>query len=425
VTLSSQADRHRPTYAAAFRCIGPECEDTCCHGWNIPLDRQTYEKYQLFPIEKLGAVVRQHVSVTPGAHENLYARINLEASGDCPFLDTDRLCGIQKEYGGELLSATCSIFPRTLNRVDGVMEGSLTLSCPEAARNVLLHRDAMQVHGDLLSGEFRTDSVALLALNESSPIYKPYAHFHAVREMLIEMVQDRARPMSQRLLLIGSLCKRLDAMTPDQDAMVPAMLDEYRQVITNRWLHAELDAMPSHVSLKLKLIFQLSDHRVRDKSSGKRFQDVFWMFVEGIGSPSESGMQDDAQRFQQAEKNYYRPFFASAPYILENYLLNYMYQTLFPFGREGSPSFTPQGIFDEYVLMTTQFAWVNALLIGVAGRYQHAFGEQQVVRTIQAFTRAVEHNPHVLQWINQEMKRLKMDSLEGMSILLKNDFKPA
>ena len=412
--------RH-PSYAAAFRCIGAECEDTCCHGWNIPLDRQTYERYQLFPVERLGAIVQQSVSVTPGAHESLYGSIQMEEAGNCPFLATDRLCRIQKEYGGALLSATCSIFPRALNSVDGEPEGSLMLGCPEAARNVLLVPNSTEVMGDLLSGDFRTDSVARLATKESTSIHKPYGHFGAVRELLIELVQDRARPMWQRLLLVGSLCKRLDALCDrDGDATVPAMLEEYREVISNGWLHAELEAMPSHASLKLKLVFQMTESRARDKSSGQRFQDVFWAFVEGIGSPAEGDVQDDVQRFLAAEQTYHRPFFERSPFILENYLLNYMYQTLFPFGREGSPNFRAQRIFGEYVLMATQFAWVNALLVGVAGQQKHAFGEEHVVHTVQAFSRAVEHYPHVLLWINEEMKRLRMDSLEGMAILLRD-----
>jgi len=45
----------QPTYAGLFRCIGPVCEDTCCGGWDIPVDKITYQKYRTFPAEKLGS----------------------------------------------------------------------------------------------------------------------------------------------------------------------------------------------------------------------------------------------------------------------------------------------------------------------------------------------------------------------------------
>ena len=414
-------DRNRPTYAAAFRCIGSSCEDDCCHGWTIPLDRRTYEKYQLFPVDALGAVVQQFVTLAPEEPESLHARINLAPSGFCPFFGRDRLCGIQKEYGGGLLSATCSIYPRTLNSVDGLLEGSLTLSCPEAARQVLLDPDALRVEGNLLSGEFRTDSVAMLAGSASSSLHKPHQYFHDVRGLLIDMVRDRARPMWQRLLLIGSLCERLDRVqAAEDDATVPAMLEEYRQVIQNGWLHDELEAVPTNPALKLKIIFQLTDSHVKDPVSGPRFRDTFWTFVEGIATPQgTAATADDVQRFHAAEQMYHRPFFEKSPHILENYLINFMYQTLFPFGLEGSVHFRQQGILDEYILMATQFAWMNGLLVGVAARYQNAFAEEHVVRTVQAFTRATAHYPHVLVWINEQMKKIRFDSLAGMAVLLK------
>lgn len=415
------ADENRPTYAAAFHCIGASCEDDCCHGWTIPIDRQTYEKYQLFPVERLGSVVQRFVSVIPDKPENLHARIDLAPSGFCPFFRPDRLCGIQREYGGALLSSTCSIYPRTLNSVDGVLEGSLTLSCPEAARNVLLNPKAMQVTGNLLSGEFRADTVARRAEAAGSSIHKPYGHFHAVRALLIDVVRDRTRPLWQRLLLIGSLCERLDRIaTEEEDATVPAMLAEYRQVIENRWLHVELESVPTNPALRLKVIFQLTDSHVKDPVCGARFRETFWTFVEGIATPQEPAGGDDVQRFLGAEMLYHRPFFEKAPHILENYLINYMYQTLFPFSLEGSEHFRQQGIFDDYILMTTQFAWVNGLLVGIAAHYKENFAEEHVVRVVQAFTRATSHYPHVLAWINEQMKKIKFDSLAGMAILLKN-----
>jgi len=97
----------RPTYAAAFRCIGDSCEDTCCGDWEIPVDRITYEKYRQFTAERLGSLVSQFVVINASEQPDaLYAQIHSAPSGSCPFFGADRLCGIQKEYGPQLLSAT-------------------------------------------------------------------------------------------------------------------------------------------------------------------------------------------------------------------------------------------------------------------------------------------------------------------------------
>ena len=35
----------RPDYYEDFECIADKCEDTCCAGWQIVIDRETLKKY--------------------------------------------------------------------------------------------------------------------------------------------------------------------------------------------------------------------------------------------------------------------------------------------------------------------------------------------------------------------------------------------
>jgi len=411
----------QPTYAGAFRCIGPSCEDPCCGDWDIPLDKNTYERYQGFSSEGLGAVVSQFVIVNPPHQsEELYGQIRRTSSGWCPFFGTDRLCSIQKEYGNHLLSATCSIYPRSLSVVAGRLEGSLSLSCPEAARNVLLIPDFMHCVSDLYSGEFRTDNSFRLAGNRDGSNAKSHSIFLPLRNILFDIVRDRSRPLWNRLLMIGHLCKGVDALDAKQEeAKLLSNLRSLGQLSNNPLLQAEIDDLPSNPRLRLETIFGLTDVLMRDGSS-VRFQDTFWSFVAGIGAPTESPARNDVERFLQAEQNYYAPFFEAFPFILENYLINYMFQSLFPYGRSGSADFIPQSIFAEYLQMTTQFAWVNALLIGIAGHHKEAFAAEHVVKTIQSFTRALEHYPNLLKSINNYMSSRDLNSLHGMAIMLKH-----
>jgi lysine-N-methylase len=392
----------QPTYAAAFHCIGPACEDHCCGDWDIPLDKNTYEKYQSFPSQKLGNIVSQFVIVNqPQSPPELYGQIRRSSSGLCPFFAADHLCAIQKEYGSKLLSATCSIYPRSLSVVAGRLEGALSLSCPEAARNVLLEPDFIHRVADLYSGDFRTDNRYQLA---SSPT-KPHSLFLPLRNTLINLVQDRSRPLPERLLAIGHVCQELDTN-----------FYSLEQLSSTPLLQPEIDELPGNPRLRLETIFGLTDLLMRDGSS-PRFQDTFWSFVAGISDTALPG--DDVDHFLQAEQNYHSPLFEVAPFILENYLINYMFQNLFPYGRSGSADFIPQSIFAEYLQMTTQFAWINGLLIGIAGHHKQAFAAEHVVKAIQSFTRAVEHYPAVLQSINDYMSDRNLNTLQGMVIMLK------
>jgi lysine-N-methylase len=411
-----------PTYAGAFQCIGASCEDDCCHSWSIPLDKNTYRLYQTFPIEKLGSVVKEYVSIKPAAtHDNLFAQITPTASGTCPFYTSGRLCGIQEDYGPQLLSATCSIYPRVLNLVDSRLEGSLSLSCPQAARDVLLVPHSTNVVSDLLSGAFRTDNYFTLASNEAGHGHKPYAAFLDVRRCMIALVTDRSRPVWERLLLIGSLCKQLDEIPTDGAiSKVLAILVDYHRIVGNERGRSEMDNLPTDLALKLRVLFKFVSQRAEDKTCGSRFLDTYWGFVEGIGSSEGAKPNEDIERMLHAEKFYHRPFFEARPYIFENYLLNYMFRTLFPFGRARSADFTPRSIFDQYILMATQFAIINGLLIGIAGRFKEGFSEDHVVKTIQSFTRELDHDPMALDSMVEFMHKTNLGNLIGISILLKN-----
>ena len=38
-----------PAYYEKFHCIAGECEDTCCAGWEIDIDDESYRFYQSVP----------------------------------------------------------------------------------------------------------------------------------------------------------------------------------------------------------------------------------------------------------------------------------------------------------------------------------------------------------------------------------------
>ena len=200
------AGPQHPSYAGVFRCIGPQCEDTCCGDWDIPVDKITYQEYRRFPAEKLSLLVSRYVSENVDKHhDTLYASIHRKEDGQGPFFGSDQLCAIQKEYGAKLLSSTCSLYPRSLTAVNGVLEGALSLSCPEAARTVLLDEKSTERSANFFSGDFRTDNVfGVQQYPGLDGLFLP------IRSLMKALIKDRTRPLWQRLLLVASLCSRLD-----------------------------------------------------------------------------------------------------------------------------------------------------------------------------------------------------------------------
>lgn len=117
-----------PDYYKKFRCTAGACEDTCCGGWNISVDKGTLRNYRKVR-GSFGKKLKKSVDFHTGS-----LRMN---NGICAFLDTEGLCEIQRTLGEGSLCRTCRIYPRHMEDYGERREYMLMLSCPEAVRLVL------------------------------------------------------------------------------------------------------------------------------------------------------------------------------------------------------------------------------------------------------------------------------------------------
>lgn len=100
-----------------FECIAGECSLTCCKGWKISVDDDTYTEWNAS--RKKSTFVRDGERIM---------RLNRE--GRCPFLNKNNLCDIVAEEGQQKTPDTCRLFPRQINDYDDCREYSLVSCCP-------------------------------------------------------------------------------------------------------------------------------------------------------------------------------------------------------------------------------------------------------------------------------------------------------
>jgi lysine-N-methylase len=109
---------------------------------------------------------------------------------------------------------------------------------------------------------------------------------------------------------------------------------------------------------------------------------------------------------------FYRPFMNKHPFILENYPVNYVFRTRFPYGVDAQGH--PSDPFPEFLKMAVLYALVKGLLIGGAGRYRQEFSEGHVVKVVQSFAKAVEQNPN----FPDQKDLLGFADAQGISLLV-------
>ncbi|HHD2587604.1 TPA: flagellin lysine-N-methylase [Clostridium perfringens] len=111
-----------------FKCTANKCKFTCCEGWDINIDKDTYERWE--KDEKDSNYLLNGVKTKECNGKEEYF-INKETFEKCPFLDCEGLCNIVKSHGEGYLSKTCHSFPRMNNDFGHKRELSLSCACPE------------------------------------------------------------------------------------------------------------------------------------------------------------------------------------------------------------------------------------------------------------------------------------------------------
>ena len=104
---------------------------------------------------------------------------------------------------------------------------------------------------------------------------------------------------------------------------------------------------------------------------------------------------------------------AEHEYILENYLVNYVFKNLFPLSGE-------KRIFDNYVMLIVHYAMIKLLLIGMAGYHKENFSVDHVLKLIQSFAKTIEHNNAYLKNVSDLLRANKFNTMPYMAILIKN-----
>ena len=82
----------KPSYYKSFKCVGSECEDTCCKGWDIHVDKKIYDVYKSSKNTPIANVLENNVHINKERKLDFeYGVIEL-VDGICPFFSEDRLC---------------------------------------------------------------------------------------------------------------------------------------------------------------------------------------------------------------------------------------------------------------------------------------------------------------------------------------------
>jgi lysine-N-methylase len=341
----------------------------------------------------------------------------MNEANQCPLLSEEHLCRIQSAVGEELLSHTCATYPRIVHELGGVREMALTLSCPEAARLVLLTPD-LPVTGAAPQQNHGGRSGAGIGA-EGAPALP--SDFWAIRAAVLKLLRMRTYPLWQRLFLLHLFCGRLDSIAQGSaETTLPAFLAEFDARVATAALRPAMENLPSDRSAQLDIVLRLAGLMLHKSNVRPRFVECVRAFTAGIGNGPGATLESLAATYAKAHDRCYAPFFDLHPHIMENFLVNTVVRCQFPFGKESMRTGVEPDRSREFALLAAQFVLMRGFLIGVAGHHGAAFSSAHVVHTVQAASKHFEHHPEFLNMAHALLKESNMDGARGLAILLRD-----
>lgn len=395
-----------PRYATRFSCLGPQCEDNCCREWEVPIDRKTRDAYTRSLHPQLGPTLRGVVADPPGPRtKNDDGRLMWNASTGACMLLKDGLCAVHAELGPTHLSHTCFTYPRHWMDVDGQRQETLSLSCPEAARLALLAPDAFEfveagidVRDDIV-GKHRADPRLDAALAAELRIF------------CLNLVRLDGLPVWQRLAVLGLFCDSVsEPLARHDNEAVRALLDGFAAMLEQGELRDTLASFQPDYEAQALVFSSLWSGMPLNSGSPVR-NAVVADVVRGLGADPDTGHVTpealaDAYRHGMARLP---AALEAAPHLLEHYLLNEMFQNVFPF--DGATAF--QG----YLRLVARFGLLRLMLAARCNTGGTLPDAEALAQTARVHARRLNHDLPFLARLDRALADSgwgRLDKLVGL-----------
>lgn len=342
-----------------------------------------------------------------------YGQFDLKGNGGrCPFVSPEGLCTIQQACGHEALVDVCRTYPRHTIYSPAGKEYVLSPSCEGVLEELWnLPQGVGFTEEPLPKTEYLTV--------ETPPEENLMGHYAAVHRTMLDILQNRALSVTERMLYLGITVQRLQkedwtAFDPEKwrqqtiSLMASGGIKETLEKITgNRVMYIMQNLKVLGVIAKVKRepwmeeIFKALDVRQN---------------MEAI--PDEDGKEDGKEhllmdfspkRYQQALAEY-ESAFSDREYFFENLMVAAALYMGFPF------LLSPEDLWKGYVSLCNLYSFYRfTTILGCKGQAT----KERLFHFIVMASRITLHNRTDFQGFQEEMFRRDSSSLAHMAILLK------
>lgn len=407
--LSRSLPALMPRYVSRFRCIGSACEDTCCAGWVVTLDKKTYQAYRQSKHPALGELFNKHIKrIRSQASIHHYGKIELQGEKLlCPMMEQG-MCKVQAHLGESYLSNTCSTYPRVNYSGNDTLQQALQLSCPEAARLALLAPDAF----DFIEEKIMVREDGIGYANPRHGLSQQ--QMADLRIFSIQLMRTEGLELWQRLAVLGVFCEMLSKVLHDgRHGDIPALIEHCATTAQDPRLIEALSVLPPNYDAQALVFAKLWAMRgTNDRSDLQR--DIVNRTLLNLGVQEETGQVDPSTLVAAYTRgvSLLPDALAAAPYLLEHYVLNEIFANLFPF--EGDDP------YNNYLQLISRYGMLRLMLAAQCIPEGPLPTPEELVRTVQVYCRRFRHDPRFAAQAQNALRESEWHTLDKLFAFLRH-----
>lgn len=372
-----------PKYMEKFKCIGSECTDTCCAGWDINIDENSLERYK-----NSTGVLKRLVDgkfLVGDTNDDFFnaGYMILKDGSMCPFLNENMLCDIHGGVGEENLCITCKSYPRIFNIVDGIYEKSALASCEEICRLALMSKEKMEfIEVDENLDEDNVEIRRIIDTEAFAGTESLIQYFWEIRILSINIIQFSEYSIDERLSILKRFYSKIDSLKLEGDwEGLEEFFEDYSKGIFNYQEYIK-------ESLKVDERFSaiIGDNDIIKKIRSPRLKKYADDYRNNILLDRNKDLYNDiTEKIEEILKDY--------AYVVENYLVNQIFKDLIPFNKGEDMMASVNVLINIYKL-------IKEYLKGRIYKSKERIMAEEVVSVIQAISKDLEHNKVLNKIIN-------------------------
>ncbi|MGN7613664.1 flagellin lysine-N-methylase [Magnetococcales bacterium HHB-1] len=417
-----------------FHCIAALCEDSCCSQWVIPLsqkDLDRFKKHGRFSVIENNRVTRseiekQFASATTSEtkkEEEQFIRINDQ--GACVFLNQDKLCDLHRQWGDQILPQTCAMFPRTLNRVGFTVELMGSLACPELARLLLLHPDAVNRITFEKEDIPRTTFQNAVDLHPDNPyIY----HLDDIRELFITLFQPKTYPFDSRLVFASYFAQHTSAffyqrITTPVVERLQKEIQRIQQKNVQEPLHQRLHTLEVPGNLGMQIIQMVLTHRLQSHDFHRLARAAVSQLIHRELHDDEDVIETDVSALWTNYQKYKTALLSRHGERIDRYFSHFVILHVLSkwyFTHHNLSLFIRDLIIRTLILKFLFFSITGPQIFSdtpQSHKAQQEILDQHAVYIFQKFAKTVEHAPTLLEKIAKKLDQQGINELAHLFFL--------